>query len=67
MSIISMKMNLQAEDISIFMNGFAQRLVLSQRRKVTRKWPIEQGYHKHSIEWVVPVTAEEEINKSKPL
>ena len=39
-SLICMKMNLQGELI-FHMKGFSLRLVLKQRHKRTRKWPIE--------------------------
>ena len=38
-TLFGMKMDVQGKHIC-YINGFARRLVLTQRQKVTRKWPI---------------------------
>ena len=38
--------NGRAGETHFHMNGFARRLVLTQRQKVNRKWPIETKYLK---------------------
>ena len=37
---IEMKMTLICMKMDVKVNGFARRLVLKQRQRVTRKWPI---------------------------
>ncbi len=36
------------DEIHFHMNSFARRLVLKQRQRVTRKWPIERRERTHS-------------------
>ena len=45
MSLIRMKISGRAGETHFHMNGFARRLVLTQRQKVTRKWPIGPSGH----------------------
>ena len=40
MSLICMKNNLHVEETHFHMDGFAQRLVWTQRQEATLKWPI---------------------------
>ena len=40
--------NGRAGDTHFHMNGFARRLVLTQRQKVTRKWPIKRVNNMHT-------------------
>ena len=48
MALISMKMKLHAK-INFHMKGFVLRLVLKQRHKGTRKWPIQMLFS--SLKW----------------
>ena len=43
MSLICVKPNEPVGGTHFHINGFAQRLVLIQRQKVTRKWPVLTG------------------------
>ena len=39
--------NGRASETHFHMNGFAPRLILTQRQKITRKWPIGLKLHLH--------------------
>ena len=45
MSLICIKKDVRVENIFI-LNGFARRLALKQRQRVTRKWPI---FHREQV------------------
>ena len=64
MTLICMKMKLHAELIFI-MKGFALRLVLKQRHKRTRKWPIHDRLIGHSSFLARITTRVNKISQSK--
>ena len=47
--------NGRADETHFHMNGFARRLVLTQRQKVTRKWPILSARFKDQYLFLVVV------------